>query len=498
MDTLARGTGRLSRRNGAGVVFLLVLGILVVLVVLLFSQSQTQDQTGREISAAALGSRGRVAVESCLTEASYWMGELSEASQEEDPAYLGFRSFVPGQSLERTGTSLIDDAPLFLVTFPWKPEATRAAYQAEEDVAFGETRVGIVDRSGFEGEESLPTRDHRGVLGIEQEIVVTPPWGGFSVKVVGHYERAFRSVTLAVPAPFSRYSVLVQERSGDGNPLRRYHQGYLQAKQSFVAGGGDPASFPEFPVAGMEGSVGGFFVTTAPALPRAAWNVDALLSTPGDLASATEAELRDALAVLASGGWQRLSGPPVDQLLESFRLVDANGLGARSSYRVQTMADLAGFFGEGQTLLLDGVVHVREQISLEHRIEGRTVLWTDAPQGITVRGLEVPPEVVAEGGVVLVATQGDIRVELPPGSTLPASLLALRGKVKGLDGVTLQGHLLSGGFPEVGQGVEVLRPPRTAPDLAVGAPLDPDGRALTRVLFDSSWMRRDIHQRRTR
>jgi hypothetical protein len=392
----------------------------------------------------------------------------------------------------------VDEKPIFLETFEWKPEATQAAYQTESDVRFGQTRVGILSRVGFDGEADLPTRDHRGILAVEQEVVVTPAWGGFSMKVIGHSQRSYRSVTLGMPAPFSQYTAMVQERSGDGNRLRAYFEGYQKARQNYQAGGGDPAAFPEFPIEGMEGSVGGFFVTTATALPRAAWNVDALLSVSGDLGSSSLDEVRDALAVLESGGWKRLIGEPVDKLVESFPLVDASGLGPRSSYRVQNMADLAGYFGEGDTLILDGVVQVQEQIALEHQIDGRVILWTEDPKGVTIRSLRTAPEVIASGGLVVVATQGDIRVELPAGSVLPASLVALRGTVKGLDGVTLQGHLLTGSFPDVGQGVEVHRPPQSVPVLPPGATLEEVGRRMTRVLFDSGWTRRDIHQRRLR
>lgn len=491
---------RRGERRGAGVVFLLAIGILVVLFILLFTQSRTQDQTGREISASALGSRARVAAESCLTEASYWVTLLAEESEEDSPAYQALRAHVPGSEGEPSEPGLLDpDQPLFLETFEWFPEATRAAYQGEEDVRFDRTRVGILSRQGFEGEEDLATRDHRGVLAVQQEVVVTPPWGGFSIKVVSHAERAYRSVTLGVPAPFSRFTVMVQEKSDDDNHLRRYYEAWRQVRQDFLGGGGDEADFPPFPVSGMEGSVGGFFATTAAAVPPEAWNLDAMLSVPGDLAASPLPEFRDAMAVLATGGWQRLSEGPLEPFLENMPLLDARGLGARTCFQVQNMADLAGFFGDEGALVLDGVVQVRDAITLEHRVEGPAVLWTDSPKGILVRGLETTPELAARGGLVLVATQGDIRVEVPPGTVLPASLVALRGSVRGLDGVRIHGHLLSGAFPPgLSTGVGLQRPAQVVPEPAPGAAFDELGRRLTRVLFDSGWTRRETNQRRLR
>jgi hypothetical protein len=438
-------------------------------------------------------------VESCLTEGSYWLSETTDGSDEEAPAYIDFRAFIPGEDDEPVAESLLYEKPRFLDSFDWKPEATMGAYQGQDDVEFGDSRIGILSREGFDGESELLTRDHRGVVALEQEITVTPPWGGMSIKVLGHFQRAFRSVTMGVPAPFSRYTAIFRERDGDGNRFRAYYEQYRVARSAYGAAGGNPDNFPEFPVAGMGGSIGGFFVTTAPSLPGAAWNVDALFSNPGDLSLSSITEIRDAFAVLASGSWQRLVGDPVEEFQKHLRLLDASGLGARSSFEVQNMADLAGFFGDGERLQLEGVIHVKDQISLEHKIEGRAILWTDSPKGVTIRGLTREGGNPQDGGLLVVATRGNIRLEVPAGTTLPVSLLALKGTVKGLDGVTLQGHLFCDSYPPgLSQGVGLERPTLVAEAPAPGRALEEEGRKMVAVIFDQGIIRKEFRRRRQR
>lgn len=487
---------RAPRRRGVGVVFLIAMGILVVLVVLLFAQSRTQDATGKEILASALGSRGQAAVESCLVEVAYQVLEKGSAEATEDPLHQALRDYVPGEPRAADRESLLDSRPLFVRTFEGSPALTAEAYAEEGDVELGETRVGMVGRWGFPGEAELLTRDHRGVLALEQEVVVTPAWGGFSMKVTGSFQRSYRAVTLAVPAPFAGYTALVKEASGDGNRFRAYHDGYVAARARHLAQGGGPEDLPDFPVADMEGSVGGYFATTVPSLPPEGWNVDALATYPGSFGVSQLDDLKDAFALLQAGGWRRLTGAPVEELERHLRLLSPDGLGPRSSFELEGMADLAGYFGEGEELHLDGVVHVKGTVVLEHTLRGRAVLWTDAPGGVTIRKLALASNL---DGLVVVSTSGDIRLEVPEGTRIPASLLAPRGTVRGLDGVALRGHLLMGRYPpDMVRGPTQERPAAAVSRPEPGAPLDEAGRRAMRVLFDPGFVRKDMRRRRLR
>jgi len=478
------------------VVFLLAMGILVVLIILLFTQSRTQDSTGKEISASALGARGRVAVESCIAELAFRLIEKGAGEDASDAVHEGMRAFVPGAAPPDRRPGIMSDDPLYLDTFELDASVTAEAYQDQGDVEFGESRVGPSQRTGFPGEEELQTRDHRGVVTLEQEAVVTPPWGGFSMKVVGRFQRAYRAVTVAVPPPFSAYTALVKEIPGDANRFRTYYDNFQAASQRFLADGGDEEDLPEFPVRGMEGSVGGYFVTTVAALPASAWNVDALGTAPGTMGVSEMDDIRDAFALLEAGSWERLTGDEVEELEAHMRLLSGDGLGPRSSFRMANMADLAGYLGTDEGALdLQGVVHVKTPVTLDHEASGPAVLWTDAAQGVTIRRLEVSnPE-----GIVVVSTVGDIRLEVPAGTIIRASLLAPRGTVRGLDGVTVNGHLLMGRYPpDMEQGVAQQRPAASVPAPAPGRPLEEAGRRSQQVVFDAGFLRKDFRRHRLR
>lgn len=485
-----------TRRRGAGVVFLLAIGILVVLIILLFSQARTQDATGREINVVALGGRASVAADSALTELSYRLDEAARDPDREAPVARALRGFVPGVTETPAEDSLLDDEPYFLRTFELSHELTREAYAPEGDVELSPPRAGLVRRAGFEGEEDLLTRDHKGLVALEQEVTVTPPWGGTAVRVAGRGLRSFRSVLLDVPPPFSEYSAVILETPDDDNRLREYYDAFADFRRRFLGDGGAESALPEFPVPGIEAGVGGYFVTTSPSIPSAGFSIDPLLPNPANLGVTERDDWADALAALQVGGWRRLAGDPADELVAHTRLLTAQGLGPRSTFEVDSMADLAGYFGDedGGRLELKGVIHVKGAIVLEHEVSGPAVLWTDSAQGVIIRKFERSSN---PGHVVVISTKGDIRIEVTPGSVVPASLVAPEGTAVGLDRVTVQGRLVLGRFPPgMAVGPTVAMPTPVVERPAPGAGWGEQGLARSEVVFDPGYVRKEYARQR--
>ena len=484
----ARGT-----RRGIGALFLVAIGILVVLVVLLFAQARTQDATGREINVVALGGRATVAAESALTELAYRLDAAAAGEDREAPAHRALRGYLPGVGGSGGPAALLEGAPPYLETLELEPSLTAEAYAEEEDVEIGERKVGVTARVGFPGEEDLATRDHRGLVALEQVVTLTPPWGGAAVSVTARGVRAFRSLLVDVPPPFSQYTAVVLETPDDGNRFRAYWEAYRQFENGYT---GNPDLLPDFPVAGIEGSVGGFFVTTMPEVPSAGWSVDPLLPNPQNLGVTERDDWADAFAAMQPAGWERLTEDAAAELEAHLPLLGAGALGARSTFRVDSMADLAGYFGDGDTLELRGVVQVSGSVILDHVVSGTAVLWTDDPGGVTVRRLERSS---ISDRLLLVSTKGDVRIELGSGGILPASLAAPQGTVTGLDGVTVQGRMVLGRYPpDLSQGPDQRREGPAIPAPEPGQGLPDEGRAATRVVFDPGFVRRDFRRQRIR
>lgn len=484
---------RRRTRRGIGALFLVAIGVLVVLVVLLWAQSRTQDATGREINVVALGGRATVAAESALTEMAYRLDEAAAGADLEAPAHRALRGYRPGVSGSGGPAALLEGAPPYLETLELEASLTAEAYAADGDVALGERKAGVVSRVGFPGEDELATRDHRGLVALEQVVTVTPPWGGTAVSVTARGVRAFRSLLVDVPPPFSQYTAVVLERPDDGNRFRAYWDAYRAFRNGFA---GDPASLPEFPVAGIEGSVGGFFVTTAPEVPAPGWNVDPLLPNAQNLGVTEQDDWADAFAAMAPAGWMRLVDDEAAELERHLALFSPAALGPRSSARVDSMADLAGYFGEGDTLALKGVIEVGGPIILDHVVSGTAVLWTDDPAGVVIRRLELSSNL---DRLVLVSATGDVRIELGTGGVVPASLVAPGGTVRGLGGVTVEGRMVLGRYPpDLSQGPDQRRSGPVIPAPAPGQGLPDEGRAATRVYFDPGYVRRDFRRQRLR
>lgn len=491
-DSRARVGGARTRRRGIGVVFMVALGVIVVLSVMLMSQMTSQRSTGVELSAMAQGSRAQLAAESAIAEAAYRLAQEAEGDDTTRPAFLALRGLDPDAPVARETESPYSGKPEYLEVLPFEAPLTYEAYKLEGDLSFGASLVGLLERQRFPGEDEVRSWDHRGLVAFEQEVTLAPPTGGPAVRCQARFLQSYRALAVTVPPPFSRFTAMVGETAGDDNRFRSYFDLWSRAKAAFEAGGGDPDVFPAFPIEDMEGSTGRFYVTSAAELPSAAWNVDALDTDPGSIGASELDDLKDQLAVLATGGWRRLPGREDQELQEAAALLTKEALGNRSTYELEGMADLAGYFGDGKSLELEGVVRVKGPIRLDHTVKGPCILWTDSRDGIRVKSLAVD---AAGGEVVLVATDGDI--QLDDGATVAASLLAPKGTVKGLAGATVTGHLLMARFPPAFTGGPTLRRPAGPRlDPPENGRLRPEDRRHFSLYFDPGFVRRD--SRRTR
>ncbi len=475
-----------GRRSGFGVVFMLALGIIVVASVFLMSQMQVQRSTGREIGAMALGSRASLASDSCITEASYRLAH--GAGEEDDEAYELLRSFRQGETLETEHESLFTGAREYRLLLPLSSPLTRKAYEAEADLKIGRSQVGVIERKGYPGESELQTFDHRGRLAFEQQIRLDPPYRGFSMEVTGRYVRAYRAQAVTVPPPFSRFAAVFGDDPRD-NPMRRFYQAWKVERDRLAAAGNPESSFTAFPIADFEEGGGRAFVTSSPVTDASGWaQADALAN------AVSVSDLNSQIELFARAGWRRAS--PVEDLAlrEHGKILSTEGLTNRSTAEVENMADLAGYYGEGEVLSFSGTVHVKGPIVLDHVFEGNAVLWTDSSQGIRISRLETRG---AGSELVLVASQGNIKVE-GSGAKVAAALIAPYGTIQGLAGTTVSGHLVAKGFPaDLGLGPNLQMPsdpPRFRPE--PGRPLSKQELQTIQILFDPGFVRKDSKRRR--
>lgn len=487
-----------ARRRGIGVVFLLAIGVIVVVSVFMASQMSVQQSTGKEIGAMALGARAQLACESGIAEAGYSIQTGALEGSESDPTFATLRGFRQDEELDKEVDSLLTGKTEYVMALPYSAKLTREAYSSEQDISFGPGLAALVERKGFPGERDLLTFDHEGVLAFEQAVTITPPYGGFGMTVTARHLRAYRAILADVPPPFSHYTAIVDDVPGDANPLRKYWDVYKTAKAAWIADGRDEGELEDFPVALMDEGSGRYFVTAAPALNAPdAWNVEALATSPGTFGASWLEDVNSAIAVLQTAGWHRPERDEEERLRKHRALLTKEALSNRSVFEVESMADLAGYFhGEGDELVLDGIIHVKGPLLLDNPYAGEAVVWTDDPEGIRIRSLTA----VEEGShLVVIATRGDIEIEAEEGAVVQASLLAPESTVRGLEGITLEGRLMMKRFPPEPfvQGPTITRPPWPAFDPEPGRPLTAEERAAIQIFFDPGIVRKDSRRRRT-
>lgn len=487
-------------RQGVGVVFMISVGVMIVLAVFLGSQFMTQRSTSAEIGAIALGARAQLACESAITEAAYRVVHGSEDEANSLVAYEALRSFTQKEDLTPNIDSDYSGKTEYLLDVPFQRPLTEQSYEGEEDIEFGAGLVGLVEREGFPGERELMSWDHRGLLAFEQEVTVTPPYGGFSMKVQSRFLRAFRALVVNVPPPFSRYRVVLGGDGGPGDHFLRLYEAWQQARDRH----GDAVD--DFPILQMEEAQGRHYVTGVDVVsaPDGAWNVDELSADAGSQPPDADDGLNAQLAAWqGAAGFRRASEEEDRELRDHLALFSAGALANRSTFQVVNSADLTGYFGydasDGLALDLDGVVHVKGPLVLDHGFKGRGILWTDHAEGIRVRSLTPSADAANDAEVILVATRGDIEIVDPdPTNPIAASLIAPQGTVKCEGTAQVVGHLVMHHLPaepyEKGPTVRAPPSPRFKPDR--GRELNEDEKRQIQIFFDQGFVRKDARRRR--